>query len=340
MTFVERPLEAEVADCVEQGITSFKLYMAYPDTLQVDDDVIVDVLRATGRHGGLVTVHAENGAAITTRQQAALAAGHTGVVEHASTRPAEVEGEATARAAQLAEQVEAPIYIVHVSSAPALAAIRVAQERGVSIMAETCPQYLHLDVESPRRTPTVRTSCARHRFGMRGTARSCGTASGRVGCTPWPPTTAPGGCTTATPAPPVAPRAGPTSGRSRVGCPASRPAWPWCGRACATVGSRWPTGCGSAPKRRRGRSACGPGRDRCGSAPTPTWSSGIPNARQSLDAAGLHMRTDHSPYEGMVARGWPELVLSRGRVVARDGAFVGEPAWGRYLARDQVWFGQ
>ena len=54
-----------IADCIEQGITSFKLYMAYPETLQVDDDVIVDVLRATGRHGGLVTMHAENGAAIT-----------------------------------------------------------------------------------------------------------------------------------------------------------------------------------------------------------------------------------------------------------------------------------
>ena len=63
-----------------------------------------------------------------------------------------------------------------------------------------------------------------------------------------------------------------------------------------------------------------------------------PERTQSLDAAALHMRTDHSPYEGQTAKGWPELVLSRGRVVARDGQFTGEAGWGRYLAREQVWF--
>ena len=63
-----------------------------------------------------------------------------------------------------------------------------------------------------------------------------------------------------------------------------------------------------------------------------------PERTQSLDAAALHMRTDHSPYAGQTATGWPALVLSRGREVARDGRFTGEPAAGRYLARDQVWF--
>ena len=135
MTFTEAATEAAVADCVERGITSFKLYMAYPETLQVDDDVIVDVLRHTGHHGGLVTIHAENGNAIARAQRAALAAGRTGVIEHSRTRPAEVEGDATARAAVLAERREAPIYVVHVSSAPALAAIRQAQERGVTCWA-------------------------------------------------------------------------------------------------------------------------------------------------------------------------------------------------------------
>ena len=79
MTLVEATTEADVADCVERGITSFKLYMAYPETLQVDDDVIVDVLRHTGKHGGLVTVHAENGGAITSLRREALLEGRTGV---------------------------------------------------------------------------------------------------------------------------------------------------------------------------------------------------------------------------------------------------------------------
>jgi dihydropyrimidinase len=63
-----------------------------------------------------------------------------------------------------------------------------------------------------------------------------------------------------------------------------------------------------------------------------------PERSQSLDAAALHMRTDHSPYEGRTATGWPAMVLLRGRVVARDGRFTGEAGWGRYLAREQVWF--
>jgi dihydropyrimidinase len=339
MTLVDRPRDGDVAACVEQGITSFKLYMAYPDTLQVDDDVIIDVLRATGRHGGLVTVHAEAGAAITTRQQAALAAGHTGVVEHAWTRPAEVEGEATARAAQLAEQVEAPIYVVHVSSAPALAAIRVAQERGVSIMAETCPQYLHLDVsrlsdadgENFVCTPPLRDAWHREELWH-------GLGSG------WVHTVATDHCPWW-----MHDRHTGTAGRPEGwadfreipgGLPGieTRLALVWEGvRDGRITVADWVRLCAEAPARtfglwpRKGSLRVGADAD------VVIWD---PERSQSLDATGLHMRTDHSPYEGMVARGWPSLVLSRGRVVARDGAFVGEPAWGRYLARDQVWFGQ
>ena len=339
MTFVDRPDEAEVAACVEQGITSFKLYMAYPETLQVDDDVIVDVLRATGRHGGLVTVHAENGPAITGLQQRALAAGHTGVVEHSRTRPPEVEGEATARAARLAEQVEAPIYVVHVSSAPALAAIRAAQERGVSIMAETCPQYLHLDVarlEGPSGenfvcTPPLRDAWHREELWH-------GLGSG------WVHTVATDHCPWW-----MHDRHRGTAGRATGwkdfreipgGLPGieTRLALVWEGvqDQRITVGD-WVRLCAEAPARtfglwpRKGSLRVGVDAD------VVVWD---PARRQSLDAAALHMRTDHSPYEGEVTTGWPEVVLSRGRVVARDGAFTGESGWGRYLARDQVWFGQ
>src|SRR3954452_22095803 len=131
MTFTEAVPERVVADCIEEGVTSFKLYMAYPDLLQVDDGVIVDTMRAAGRHGGLVPLHCENGGAIEALRRQAVAEGRTGVIEHARTRPAILEGEATARAAALAEVAGTPVYVVHVSSAPALAAIRTAQERGV-----------------------------------------------------------------------------------------------------------------------------------------------------------------------------------------------------------------
>ncbi|HTD51140.1 MAG TPA: amidohydrolase family protein, partial [Acidimicrobiia bacterium] len=145
MTFTERVPEATVAACVESGVTSFKLYMAYPELLQVDDDVILEVMATTRRHGGLVTLHCENGGAIEALRRRAVAEGRTGVLEHAETRPAALEAEAVSRAATLAERAEAAVYVVHLSSAPALAAVRDARERGVDIVAETCPQYLYLD---------------------------------------------------------------------------------------------------------------------------------------------------------------------------------------------------
>ncbi|HSS10305.1 MAG TPA: amidohydrolase family protein, partial [Acidimicrobiales bacterium] len=101
MTFTEAVSEQTIARCIEAGVTSFKLYMAYPQLLQVDDGVIVDIMRMATRHGGLVTVHCENGGAIEALRRRALAEGRTGVIEHANTRPAILEGEATARAAAL-----------------------------------------------------------------------------------------------------------------------------------------------------------------------------------------------------------------------------------------------
>ena len=338
MTLVERPDESVVAGCVERGITSFKLYMAYPETLQVDDDVIVDVLGLAGRHGGLVTVHAENGPAITGLERRALAAGRRAPIEHALTRPPEVEGEATARAARLAEQVEAPVYVVHVSSAPALTAVRIAQERGVSIMAETCPQYLYLDVERLEGDDAENFVCTPP---LRSRDHAEELWHGLGGG--WVHTVATDHC----PFWMHDRRAG-TAGRPEGwadfteipgGLPGieTRLALIWDGvRAGHLSVADWVRLCAEAPARtfglwpRKGNLAVGADAD------VVLWDPARP---QSLDAAALHMRTDHSPYAGSVVTGWPALVLSRGRIVARDGAFVGEPGWGRYLARDQVWFG-
>ena len=338
MTFTEAVAEADVADCIEQGITSFKLYMAYPETLQVDDDVIVDVLRATRKHGGLVTVHAENGGAITSLRRQALREGRTGVFEHSRTRPAIVEGEATARAAALAEVVEAPIYIVHMSSGPALAAVRAAQERGVDVLAETCPQYLHLDVtrlEGPDAENYVCTPPLRdpwhHEELWHGLGQGWIHTVATDHCPFWMHDRHAG----------LAAREGGWADFTEIpgGLPGieTRLALVWAGvRDGQLTAEDWVRLCAEAPAKtfglwpRKGSLRVGADAD------VVVWN---PERAQSLDAAALHMRTDHSPYAGMTATGWPELVLLRGRVVARDGRFVGEPAGGRYLARDQVWFG-
>jgi dihydropyrimidinase len=227
---------------------------------------------------------------------------------------------------------EAPAYVVHLSSAPGLAEVRAAQERGVALAAETCPQYLHLDasvLEQPGGenyvcTPPLRDPWHREEL-WEGLARG------------WIHTVATDHCPFT-----VDDRRRGTAGRDEGfadfteipgGLPGveTRMTLVWQGvRAGRISAADWVRLCAEAPARLFGlfpRKGClRPGSD----ADIVVWD---PRRAQSLDAADLHMRVDHSPYAGQVARGWPALVLSRGRVVARDGAFVGEPEWGRYLAR-------
>src|SRR5579864_7553889 len=107
--------EAAMDEMIPEGVTTFKLLMAYPGTFMVDDETIYRVLRQSARLGGLVMVHAENGITIDFIVREAIAAGHTAPIYHALTRPAMLEGEAAQRAITLATLVEAPLYVVHVS---------------------------------------------------------------------------------------------------------------------------------------------------------------------------------------------------------------------------------
>ncbi len=135
----------------EQGVNSFKVFMAYKHVLYVDDETIFKTLQACRDAGGLVQVHAENGDVIEVITRQALAEGKTDPVWHALTRPVECEGEATHRAIRLAEIAKAPLYVVHVSSAMAADMISDGRKRGLSIYGETCPQYLVCDTEDYRR---------------------------------------------------------------------------------------------------------------------------------------------------------------------------------------------
>jgi dihydropyrimidinase len=135
----------ELATLPEQGVTSYKLFMAYKGALMVDDETLFRVMEVAAETGALVMVHAENGDAIDVLVRQALAAGNTAPRFHALTRPPELEGEATNRAIQLARVAGCPLYVVHVSCKEAVDPIAAARERGWDVWGETCTQYLFVD---------------------------------------------------------------------------------------------------------------------------------------------------------------------------------------------------
>src|ERR1700674_3975305 len=141
----------DMDDMVREGVASFKLFMAYPNVLMVDDATIFKALRQTAKNGALVCMHAENGSAIDVIVQQALAEGKTAPIYHALTRPTAAEAEAVHRAIAMAEMAGTPVYIVHLSSEDALNEVRAARDRGLPIFAETCPQYLLLSIEELER---------------------------------------------------------------------------------------------------------------------------------------------------------------------------------------------
>jgi dihydropyrimidinase len=138
----------EMGVLVREGVPTFKLFMAYPGVLMLDDGSIFKALRATAKNGGMVCMHAENGSAIDVIVQQALAEGKTAPKYHALTRPTTAEAEAVSRAVALAEMAGAPLYIVHLSCNDALEKIREARDRGLPVYAETCPQYLYLSLDN------------------------------------------------------------------------------------------------------------------------------------------------------------------------------------------------
>src|SRR6058998_523065 len=135
----------ELAGLPAQGVTSYKLFMAYKGALMVDDETLFRTMEVAAETGALVMVHAENGDAIDVLVKEALAASHTEPKYHALTRPPETEGEATNRAIQLARVAGSPLYVVHVSCAESVEPIQLAREKGWNVHGETCTQYFFVD---------------------------------------------------------------------------------------------------------------------------------------------------------------------------------------------------
>ena len=139
-------MEQEIADCMEkEGFRSFKVYMAYKDSIGLNDDVLLKVMKAVGKAGGMVTAHCELGDEIEILRNKFAAENKLAPVYHPLSRPPEAEALAVKKAIELAGEANCPLYIVHVSSKESLAHIAKAKNKGQEVYAETCPQYLVLD---------------------------------------------------------------------------------------------------------------------------------------------------------------------------------------------------
>ena len=144
---------AEMSDMIREGVTSFKMFMAYPGVFLVDDQQIFRAMLRAGELGALITMHAEIGLPIDVLVQRALAEGHTAPVYHALTRPEAAEATGTERAIALAEMAGVPVYMVHLSAERALRRVVEARDRGLPTYAETCPQYLFCSEDDLRGDP-------------------------------------------------------------------------------------------------------------------------------------------------------------------------------------------
>jgi dihydropyrimidinase len=134
-------------ELIAEGVTSFKLFMAYKGVLLSDDGQILRAFQQGSDNGAMMMMHAENGAVIDVLVQQALEANHTSPYWHGITRPWQAEEEATHRAIMLADLTGAPLYVVHVSAKQAVEQIAAARDRGMNVFGETCPQYLYLSLE-------------------------------------------------------------------------------------------------------------------------------------------------------------------------------------------------
>jgi len=311
---------------VAAGSSSFKVYQAY-GRLLLDDVLLYAALSAVASSGGLPIIHSENGPLCDRLRADAVAAGHTEPRYHALTRPARQEGESVGRAVDIAAMAGSPLYVVHVSCAEAAARIAAARGRGEPIYGETCPQYLALTAGALDGTHGERFVCAppvrskrdqealwdalcRRELDVVATDHCPFLASEKMGHADF--TSIPGGV------PSIEAR---LSLVHTLGVLAGR-----------LTRERWVEVCCTAPARLFGLTRKGlvaPGLD----ADVVVFD---PHAEVALGVETLHEQVDWTPYDGMQLRGWPRHVLSRGRVIVRDGEFVGQAGWGRFVSR-QAW---
>lgn len=319
----------EIKGLVNQGVTSLKLFMAYPGVFLVDDGTIFKAMTMASESGGLVCMHAENGVVIDVIVKRALAEGKTAPKYHALTRPTKAEAEGVHRAIAIAEMANSPVYIVHLSCHDALKEVQAARDLGLPAYAETCPQYLFLDYTYYEKegfegakyvmTPPLRDKSNQEELwkGLRGNDLQvistdhcpfCFKEQKELGRDDFS----------------KIPNGGPgVENRMSLifdgGVVQKRISLNRFVELTSTAAAKI---FGLFPK--KGTIAVGSDAD------IVIFN---PEREQVISAATHHMRVDYSAYEGRKVRGVSEVVLSRGNVVVEDGAFKGKAGEGRFLKR-------
>jgi dihydropyrimidinase len=315
-----------------EGVSSIKLFMAYPGRLYSDDGQMLRALQMCSDSGMLAMVHAENGLAIDVLIEQAIQAGNITPDFHSKTRPPELEAEAVHRAAVLSRVAGgAPLYIVHLSSSQALAEVATARQRGTNIFAETCPQYLYLTLEDHLgkgwpdgaayicSTP-LRSKHESHQADLWEGLRNDELAVVSTDHCPF--------CLREQKL---------MNGESfnvvpnGIGGVEHRMDLVYQGVVSGQIAlERWVEVCATAPARIFGMSRKGDiaqGFD----ADVVLYD---PKATTTISASTHHMNIDHSAYEGMIIQGGVHTVLSHGEVIVSRGAFVGAAGRGRYIRRE------
>jgi dihydropyrimidinase len=321
----------EMDELVGEGVTSFKLFMAYPGVFMLDDASIFRAMRQAGDSGALIMMHAENGGPIDVLVRQFLDEGKTEPLSHGLTRPSVMEGEAVHRVFKLAELAETPAYIVHLSSRDALNAVREARDRGMPAFAETCPQYLYLSLDDMGRpgfegakfvcSPPLRPADHQEELwkGLRGDDL-------QIVSTDHAPFNY------------VGQKDLGKDDFSKIpnGLPSVEDRFTllYGGVEAGHIGlNRFVEIVATAPAKMFGlyprKGTIAPGSD----ADVVVFD---PRVEREISAKTHHMNVDYSAYEGRKVRGLPEVVLQRGQVLVQDGTFHGKPGQGRFLPRSRI----
>ena len=320
---------AEMPKMIDEGVSSFKLFMAYPGVFLIDDGTIYRAMQTAGEYGGLICMHAENGIVIDAIVRQALARGETAPKYHALTRPTKAEAEGVHRAIAIAEIAKSPVYIVHLSCSDALDEVTRARDMGVPAYAETCPQYLFLDYsvyESPGfegakwvMTPPIRDKWNQDKLwrGLqfndlqvvsRDHCPFCMKEQKELGKDDF--TKIPNGGPGVEHRMSLVYNGGVVGGRISVN------------RFVEITSTAQAKIFGLFP--RKGTIAVGSDADIV---------IFDPDEEMTISAKTHHMRVDYSAYEGMKVRGVTKTVLSRGELVIEEGKYVGRPGHGSFLKR-------
>jgi dihydropyrimidinase len=318
----------EMHTLMDEGVTSFKLFMAYPGVFLVDDATIFRAMSAAGERGGLICMHAENGIVINEIIKRALEKGHTAPKYHALTRPTVAEAEGVHRAIAIAEMAESPVYIVHLSCADALNQVRQARDRGIPAFAETCPQYLFLSIDDYGddfngakyvMTPPLRDKSNQAEL-WKGLKMDdlqvistdhcpfCMKEQKELGLGDF--TKIPNGAPGVEHRVPLIYNGGVVENRISLN------------RFVELTSTAAAKMFGLFPK--KGTIAIGSDADIV---------IFDPNRQQTISAQTHHMNVDYSAYEGRTIKGVVETVLSRGKVVIDKGQLNGKPGAGQFLKR-------